>query len=225
MAELLTLATGSKGNCYILAADNGEKLLLDAGIKRSDIIKGLNFSINDLSGCVITHAHLDHSKAVDDIKLMGIDVWQPYLDENKRQIHKFSGFSVQSFELPHDEEPCVGYYIKFGNRKMLYMTDFEYSPYSFFNQRITDLLIEVNYQGKFLDREQAQFEHKVRGHFSLENCLEFIEVNQTPALVNIIICHMSSTTMDIDDCISHIKQVAMPFTDVYAAGKRKVIRL
>lgn len=225
MAELYTIGTGSKGNAYILTDRKGNQLLLDAGVKRADIVKGLNFSISGLSGCVVTHAHSDHSKAVEDIKMMGIDVWQPYLDENKRQIHKFNGFSVQSFPVEHDGEPCVGYYIKFDDRKMLYLTDLEYCSYSFFNQGITDMLVEVNYQKKHLIRDAENFGHKVRGHFSLENCLEFIEVNQTPTLCNIIICHMSNATMDVDECISEIKQVAMPFTDVYAARKGKVIRL
>jgi phosphoribosyl 1,2-cyclic phosphodiesterase len=225
MSSLQTIATGSKGNAYVLTDNKGNQLLLDAGVKRADIVKALNFNIDNLCGCVVTHGHGDHNKAANELKLMGVDVWQPYLDENKRQLHKFKGFSVQSFSVEHDGEPCVGYYIKFNDRKMLYLTDLEYCGYSFANQGITDMLVECNYQKKYLIRDAENYEHKVKGHFSLENCLEFIEHNQSSTLCNIIICHMSSATMDVDECISEIKQVAMPFTDVYAARKGKVIRL
>ena len=225
MSEIKVLATGSKGNAYILTADNGEQLLLDAGIKRSDIVQGLDFSIDRLCGCLITHAHTDHCKSATEIEMMGVPTWHPYRDENKRQIRKFGVYSIQSFPVPHDGENCVGYYIKFYNRKLLYMTDLEYCPYSFVNQGITDLLIEVNYQQKYLETNAANFVHKVLGHFSLEGCLDFIEHNQTASLANIIICHMSSYTMDVDECISEIKRITMPTVNVSAARKGRTIQL
>lgn len=225
MAELLTLGTGSKGNCYVLTDDNGNQLLLDAGIKRSEIVKGLSFTLSGLKGCVITHSHHDHDLCAEGLKLMGIDVWQPYLDENKRQIHKFDGFSTQSFPVNHDDTDCVGYYIKFGGKKMLYLTDLSYCPYSFANQDINILLCECNYAQKYLDMEQGSYNHKVKGHFSLENLKQFIEHNQSVSLTTIIICHMGKATLDVDESIREIKLIAMPFTDVYAAEKGRTIQL
>lgn len=225
MAELLTLGTGSSGNCYVLTDDSGNKLLLDAGIKRSEITAGLNFSHKNLCGCVVTHDHGDHVKAAEDLKLMGVDVWQPYRDENKRQIRKFGSFSVQSFPVNHDDADCVGYYIKFSGKKMLYLTDLSYCPYSFANQDINILLCECNYAQKYLDMEQGSYNHKVKGHFSLENLKQFIEHNQSVSLTTIIICHMGKATLDVDESIREIKQIAMPFTDVYAAQKGKTIQL
>lgn len=224
MAELLTLGTGSKGNCYILTADNGDQLLLDCGVKRSDIVAGLNFSIARLHGCLVTHAHADHCKAADDIELMGIPVWKPYADENKRQIKKFGSFSIQSFPVPHDGENCVGYYIKFDDRKLLYMTDLEYCGYNFYQQKITDLLIECNYMENYTDVNLPQFSHKILGHLSLKGCLDFIKCNQTPALTNIIICHMSNQTLDVAEAIQTIKETS-GIENVYAAEKNKTIYL
>ncbi len=225
MNSLQTIATGSKGNAYILTNGKGNQLLLDAGVKRADIVKGLNFSISGLSGCVVTHAHSDHSKALEDIKMMGIDAWQPYLDENKRQMHKFKGFSVQSFPVEHDGEPCVGYYIKFDDRKMLYLTDLEYCSYIFANQNITDMLIECNYQEKFLIRDAENFGHKVRGHMGLSTCKDFIEKNTTDRLKNIILCHMSFVTADPNECVNEIKKVVNEYTQVEVATAGKEILL
>ena len=43
--KLKCLGSGSSGNCYLLTADNGETLLLDAGLPIMDIKRGLNWNI------------------------------------------------------------------------------------------------------------------------------------------------------------------------------------
>lgn len=65
--KLKCIATGSSGNCYTLTADNGETLILDAGIGIRDIKKGLNWNIRNVVGCIVSHAHSDHSKSVKDL--------------------------------------------------------------------------------------------------------------------------------------------------------------
>lgn len=54
---LKVLATGSKGNCYLLQAGN-DKLLLECGIPYKEILKGLDFNLNGVQGCLISHEHL-----------------------------------------------------------------------------------------------------------------------------------------------------------------------
>lgn len=49
--------TGSLGNAYFVQADNEEILLLDAGIPINDIKKMVNYEIDKVVGCVITHSH------------------------------------------------------------------------------------------------------------------------------------------------------------------------
>lgn len=49
--------TGSTGNAYYLKADNGEILLLDAGLPIGDIKKMVNYDIANVVGCIITHSH------------------------------------------------------------------------------------------------------------------------------------------------------------------------
>lgn len=50
--------TGSTGNSYYIKSDNGEILLLDAGIPVADIKRGIDYEIGSVIGCVITHKHL-----------------------------------------------------------------------------------------------------------------------------------------------------------------------
>lgn len=51
-------ATGSKGNSYYIKADNGEILLLDAGIPIDEIKRGIDYDIGSVVGCCVTHKHL-----------------------------------------------------------------------------------------------------------------------------------------------------------------------
>lgn len=54
MAELKTIGSGSSGNAYILQCNN-ETLLIELGMSWSEILKGLNYKINDVAGCIVSH--------------------------------------------------------------------------------------------------------------------------------------------------------------------------
>lgn len=56
MLHIKTIGTGSKGNCYLLEADN-ETLILDCGVPVAEIKKGLNFQLGGIVGVVVTHSH------------------------------------------------------------------------------------------------------------------------------------------------------------------------
>ena len=55
--KLKVLASGSKGNCYILESPTGV-LLIEAGIPWKEILKGLDFNLKGVVGCLISHEHL-----------------------------------------------------------------------------------------------------------------------------------------------------------------------
>ena len=54
MAELRVIGSGSSGNSYILKCKN-ETLLIELGMPWSDILKGLNYKIDDVAGCIVSH--------------------------------------------------------------------------------------------------------------------------------------------------------------------------
>ena len=150
----------------------------------------------------------DHSKSADDFKKMGFDVWQPYLDENKIQRRYFGGFMVRSFDVPHDNEPCVGYLIECPNHdRLLYATDCEYIRYSFRKMSLHHILIECNYQQELVDRDLPNYEHKIRGHCSLATCKEFIKVNATDSLQTVILCHLGSETAEPEECVIEVQSI------------------
>lgn len=221
---LKCIGSGSSGNCYILTCNN-EKLILDAGLPIKAIKQGLDFDLQGIQGILCTHKHLDHSLSVDDFKKMGFDVWQPYLGENKMQRRYFGGFMVRSFDVPHDNEPCVGYLIECPNgEKLLYATDFEYIKYSFKKMSLHHILIECNYQQELVDRDLPNYEHKIRGHCSLSTCKEFIKVNATDSLQTVILCHLGRETAEPEECINEIKSI-VPGANVCVAERGLEVEL
>ena len=54
MAELRVIGSGSSGNAYILQCNN-ETLLIELGMAWKNILKGLNYKIDDVAGCIVSH--------------------------------------------------------------------------------------------------------------------------------------------------------------------------
>jgi hypothetical protein len=49
--------TGSSGNAYYLQSDNGEILMIEAGLPIDDLKKMVNYDIGNIVGCVVSHSH------------------------------------------------------------------------------------------------------------------------------------------------------------------------
>lgn len=219
------VGSGSSGNSYALIDNDNKILLLDLGLPAKEIKRAIDFRISDVVGAVVTHHHKDHSLAVADFEKMGIPVWQPYLDENKMQRRYFGGFMVRSFDVPHDNEPCVGYLIECPNHdRLLYATDCEYIRYSFKKMNLSHILIECNYQQELVDRDLPNYEHKIRGHCSLDTCKEFIKVNSTDSLQTVILCHLGQETTEPMECVADIQKI-VPWANVCVAEKGLEVEL
>ena len=207
--NLKTISTGSDGNCYILTSASGKRLVLDAGVPKSEIIKGCNYDLKSISGVVITHEHKDHAKSADDLIKAGLNVWRPYLNpEKKNPATIFDEFAVWGFDMPHNGVENRGFLINCDKQRILYMTDMEYCPYSFKNFNVTHMLIECNYRKDYISADLPNYEHKVRGHCELQTTLGIIKANATYALETVILCHMGEGIGSIDKIISEVKKVA-----------------
>lgn len=216
------IGTGSKGNSYALYDDNNKILLLDLGLPRKDILKAIDYRVSDVVGCIVTHSHLDHSKSVKDFEDMGISVFKPY-DETKACPLKirYGNFDIQAFKLPHNGTPNYGYYIKADGQKILYLTDFEYCQFNFKALGVNHIICECNYQQELVSRDLPNFEHKIRGHCSLDTCKNFIAANKTNALRTVILCHMGAETCDRKTAVKEIKGVVGNQVLVDVAEKNK----
>ena len=225
---LKCIGSGSSGNCYILTCNN-EKLILDFGLPIKVIKQGLDFDLQGIQGVLVTHCHKDHSLSVDDFKKNGFEVWRPYIEyaeyTSQRIYHKvFGKFSVKCFPLPHNGTDNFGFLIECDGQKILYMTDFEYCPYVFAKKKINHILIECNYQQELVDRDLPNYEHKIRGHCSLDTCKEFIKVNATDSLQTVILCHLGQETTEHEECVAEIQKI-VPWSNVCVAERGLEVEL
>ena len=203
------IGTGSSGNCYALYDNDGKMLLLDLGLVRKQILKGIDFNVSDVVGAVVSHEHGDHAKAVKDFENMGIPVFKPF-DETKACPLKirYGSFGVQAFKVPHDGVPCYGFYITVDGHRILYATDFEYLPCSFKNVRLTDMIVECNHQTELVDKGQAKYLHQIKGHCSLDTLIEkVIKENMTSDLRTVILCHLSGDSANPEECLPEVQKV------------------
>lgn len=214
--KLKILASGSKGNCYILESSKGI-LLLDAGIPFREIQKGLDFDLSGVIGCLISHSHNDHSKAVLYIMSAGIYV---YMSEGTqqdlglsaghrlvnllpmRQI-KIDDFMILPFMTEHDCTEPLGFLIQYRStsEKLLYLTDSYYCKYRF--NGLNYILIECNYTKETLDKNveaglinDALKRRLLESHFSLEHVKDFLRANDLSQCRKIVLLHLSDYNSD-----------------------------
>ena len=208
MTTLKVLATGSKGNCYLLESD-GQILILDAGIPVQDIRRGMDYDTRRVEAVFLSHGHNDHLKGIEGLRIMGIPIFEPYKFEAEFQSAKYGGFSLRSFPLPHDGVENRGVYIVCPDgHRLLYMTDFEFCRYTFTAQKINTLLIECNYCKPYLiDADEGKTNHVLRGHASLDVAKGVVEANKTPELKNVILCHLSRVSADPFEILEAIEGV------------------
>lgn len=216
------IGTGSSGNCYALYDNDGKILLLDLGLARKEILKGIDFNVSDVVGAVVSHGHGDHAKAVKDFENMGIPVFKPYDKAIKKvQYEKFGGFTINAFPMLDKEMetwqhtntdgsecPCYGFYIKHEDMgQMVYVTDTKCISHNFSKMKLNHVLISSNYDNELLEDNEKR-EHVLRGHLSIQYvCEEFIKPNKSNALRTIVLCHLSQQNSDPDKMLSEVQKV------------------
>lgn len=215
--DIKVLASGSSGNCYMIS-DGSTDLLLDAGISIKRIQIGCDFNLSRIAGCLVTHSHGDHSKAVKDLLRKCIDVWMPEGEMNElgiqdcRRLHSLNRvgddeytvflvgtFDILPFRTEHDTPEPVGYLLhsRSSGDKILYVTDSFFVRYRF--SGLTHIIGEVNYDHESVwekvnngETPTERAKRLFRSHMSLENFLAFLKSNDLSRLRQIYICHMSN---------------------------------
>ncbi|TDX52161.1 MBL fold metallo-hydrolase [Orenia marismortui] len=223
MIDITTIASGSKGNCY-LVDDGKTPLLLECGISIKEIRKGTEFRLGEVEGCLITHEHQDHIKSAVDVAGCGIDCYMSKgtFDNygfgshrfnivelqhvsGKQKIYKpfkIKTWTVKPFEAQHDVEEHLGYLLaNQAGEKLLFATDTFYLKYKF--QGLTHIMIECNYALDILNENirsgrvpAVQKKRLLKSHFSLENVKGFLRANDLSKVEEIHLLHLSDRNSD-----------------------------
>lgn len=204
--QIKCLAQGSGGNCWVLT-HNDEKLIIDAGIPDKEIIRGINYDLLNCSGVIVTHSHKDHSLSCDKLEQYGLNVFKPYESTGKLE-RQFGCFNIKAFEVEHDGTKCYGFIVTVDDTKLMYVTDFEYCKYRFASLKIKHLIVECNYQFKYINQDLKNYGHKLLGHCELETCKKFIQESiLTNRLSTVILTHLGASNCDGNEIVDEVSKI------------------
>lgn len=214
MIEIKPLGSSSAGNAYHIT-DGYTALLLEAGIRYPDIQRALNFQTSKIAGCLVTHEHGDHVKAVKEVMKAGIDVYASrgtfealgIVGHRAKQIRAKQQFQIGSwtilpFDVQHDVSEPLGFLLANGvGEKLVFITDSYYCRYKF--SGLTHIMLECNYSTPILEDNIAagrvppvMKKRLIKSHFSLENAKDFLRANDLQKVQEIWLLHLSDANSD-----------------------------
>jgi phosphoribosyl 1,2-cyclic phosphodiesterase len=224
--KLKVISTGSIGNAYILSNEN-EALLIEAGVNIRDIKKALDFDLSKVVGCIVTHEHMDHSKAIWDVMKLGINTYASagtlkarYVFEQARakvikskESFNVGNFRIMPFDVKHDAKEPLGFMIEHPDcGKTLFLTDTYYCKYTF--PGLKNIIIEANYSKEIIDKKFGPDSDKeflrnriLQSHFSLANCKEMLSANDLSQVNNIVLIHLSDSNSDEKQFVKEVTEL------------------
>ena len=221
MVRFMSLSSGSCGNCYYLASEDGA-VIIDAGVslrRLKNVLQEYDLTTDSFSAVLVTHDHLDHIRHLGSFcKRLKKPVYTTSQIHNALARHTFTaptispcrrvltegewnivaGMKVRYFVVPHDATQTVGYAIECSGHKFVIMTDIgrmtdEAVEYA---RQADTVVIESNYDIDMLMSGPYTYELKMRivqgcGHLSNDECASAIRRFWHPGLRNVFLCHLS----------------------------------
>jgi len=159
------LYSSSTGNLYVVTANNSERLLIECGVAWPKLIKALNYNLEGIKGCLLTHEHIDHSKAIHDVIKAGIDVFASKgtidaIDIKGRHIRYIKNRDVgligntlrfKAFNTNHDAAEPLGFIVHeiATGENLLFATDTSHITQRF-KLKFDIIAICCSYNGEYL---------------------------------------------------------------------------
>lgn len=235
---LSVLGSSSAGNAYILRSSSGEKLLIECGIKHTTLLDALDYDLQNLSGCLLSHEHGDHSRVARWVTSRRIPLYCSKGTAEALQIEddpmirltvskkpvKVGSFSVLPFDIKHDASEPLGFLIEHKEMgRLLFVTDSYLLRYGF--RGVTHWLIECNYNTDILQERlasgavhPAQYKRTLLSHMSYEACRKTLLASDLSATRHILLIHLSDGNSDADRCRTGIEEATGKDVQVATRG-------
>jgi len=215
--RVVTLASGSKGNCTLIS-DGGTHILIDAGISArriSTALAGFGLVPSDIAGVFITHEHGDHVCGLATLtKRYRVPLFAPgdvarYLCRQisgagecvttiqSGEARGVCGLEIAAFHTPHDTPESVGYTVR-GSEKVSLCTDFGHVTDEIYYalEGSAVVVLESNHDEQMLRNGEYPFFLKKRilsnhGHLSNDNSARLAASLAASGTRGIILAHLS----------------------------------
>lgn len=202
------IGSGSSGNSYFLTSSTGEILIIELGINWKLIKQALGFDLSKVVGCLVSHSHQDHCKAVAAALADGMDIYVGELAEihpAHRRIKEMGlqgccrigkSFQVMAFPLKHDV-PISGFLITHPEcGQIVFITDTCYSDFYF--PGTNHFIVEANYSQEIIDARvragstNAFLRKRVmRSHMEINSTIGLLRANSMEQVNTIVLIHLS----------------------------------
>lgn len=229
------LASSSAGNAYIVD-DNDTRILLECGVSHKKLKELSGFSLSQFAGCLVSHEHKDHAKAVNDLIKDGMKI---YMSEGTADALEMQGtqtvadmeqFNIGSLDIVpfatfHDAAEPLGFLIK--SRKdgdvLAFATDTVNLRYRFPGLNI--LAIEANYDKAILERCERMPEkvrHRIsNSHMEIDTLCDYLRGLDLSECREIHLLHLSDATSHEGHFINKVSRAVPRGIQVTAACRGK----
>ena len=206
------LASGSKGNCFLIKHKE-ETIVIDCGSTKRYLLSSFQQILVDyqsVDGVLLTHEHSDH---ISQLKLFkDRKIFAPFelAEYEIEHIHPYTSIQFKSFRitpipLSHDCSIAVGYIIEVENEKLVYVTDtgyFKESDYTLIRDA-TYYIFESNHDPELLMKTKRPYLTKQRilsmtGHLSNDDCADILNSVVTVNTKEIVLAHLSEEANTIE---------------------------
>lgn len=232
------LASSSHGNAYIVS-DQETRILLECGISRKKLQQLSGFRLSDISACMVSHEHKDHSACVEDLLAGGMLV---YMSEGTAVALGLEGNALEAAEaVKHQRQITVGTidivpFATFHDAKeplgflfqsrldgdiLAFATDTVNLNYCF--PGVNLLAIEANYDKYILERCQRMPEkirHRVSNtHMEIDVLCDYLRRLDLSACREIYLLHLSDATSHEGHFINKVRRAVPPHIQVTACPR------
>ena len=215
--KLYVIGSGSEGNCYVLKSRTGKMLILECGMRYSDVLKIDGFKPSNVECLLITHEHGDHAKYHKQFTDAGIKTFTMSDTRNilelKNKVSTSDGqyrmpsteggdFSWCPFHVEHDAVDPVAYAIYHKEIGVLMFVTDTKTIYPI--DDIDHWLIEANYDHETIQKQidagianEYLSERIASNHMSIDTCCSILkESSESYAPKSITLCHLSERNSD-----------------------------
>lgn len=200
-----------------------------------EIQRGCGFKTSELAGCLVSHDHQDHARAVSDLLKAGVDCYMSAgtaeaLGVSGHRVHlvkpleqfTVGEWTVLAFDAVHDAPEPLNFLLAHRSGiKVSYITDTAYCKYRF--RGLTYILIEANYALDLLSQNVQDGtvpvdmkKRLLKTHMSLETCKEFLQANDLSKVKEIWLLHLSDGNSDAERFRREVQELTGK--PVYIAG-------
>ena len=225
--------SSSKGNLYEVRAANGQRILLECGVRWPLIQKAIGYNLRSIKTCLLTHEHKDHSKSSRHIIENGIELWanQKTLNEigllssrHGRTVQpgfpaaftEGGTFEVRAYKSVHDAVDPLLFNVRCDDEWLLFAPD-TCNIQQRFNLQFSIIAIECSFDRDILEARrksgqvhEAQAVRLWASHMEKRNCIRYLDkFCDKSRLREIHLIHCSEGNLDAEAARAEVEEKFM----------------